>query len=61
MRLRIKRIGIAIAALLIAIPWVPVEPRNPAVNAAQTIYAMQAVPANVRMVFEDSCKDCHSK
>ncbi len=61
MRLRLKQIGMAATALFFVLQLVPVDTRNPPVNPAQTIYATQTVPPNVRSVFEGSCKDCHSQ
>jgi len=60
MRLRLKRIGIAIIAIFVAIQLVPVDTHNPAVNPARAIYATMPVPSSVRSVFDGSCRDCHS-
>jgi len=55
-----KRVGLAAGALLLGIQFIPVNRRNPPVDPSKTIYASQAVPANVRAVLERSCQDCHS-
>jgi Haem-binding domain len=46
--------------LLVAIQFVPVDNRNPPVQSANTIYSIEAVPQNVRAIFESSCTNCHS-
>ena len=60
MRLWLKRIGIATVFLLLAIQFVPVNRSNPAVDPSLSIYVAQPMPAEVKAVFERSCKDCHS-
>ena len=55
-----KRVGLGILAFLLAAQVVPVNRRNPPVDSSGTIYANQSVPANVKAVFERSCKNCHS-
>lgn len=56
----LKRIGLIIAALLLAAQLVPIDRRNPPIDPSQTIYATAAVPANVRAVLQGSCQNCHS-
>lgn len=46
--------------LLAGIQLIPVDIRNPPVQTANTIYAVENVPQNVRDVFESSCSSCHS-
>lgn len=55
-----KRVGFATAFLLIAIQFVPVNRNNPAGDPSRSIYVAQPMPADVKAVFERSCKDCHS-
>jgi len=56
----LKRYALLILLLLIAAQFVPVDTRNPPVQAANSIYAVEKVPAQVRTVFDSSCIDCHS-
>jgi hypothetical protein len=56
----IKRAGLATAFLLLAIQFIAVSRSNPAVDPSRTIYAAQPVPAEVKAVFERSCRNCHS-
>ena len=60
MRRWAKRTGFATAFLLLAIQLIPVNRGNPSVDPSQTIYAALPVPADVKAVFERSCKNCHS-
>ena len=60
MHLWVKRIGLATLVLLVAIQLIPVNRSNPSVAPSQTIYATLPVPAEVKEVFERSCKNCHS-
>ena len=60
MRLWAKRIGLATLVLLVAVQFIPVNRSNPRVDASRTIYASLPVPADVKAVFERSCKNCHS-
>ena len=60
MRQWVKRIGLATLFLLLAIQFIPVNRNNPAVYPSRSIYAAQPMPAEVRAVFERSCKDCHT-
>ena len=60
MRLWLRRIGLAIAVLVVAIQFVPVNRSNPRVEPTQTIYATMPVPAEVKAVFNGSCMNCHS-
>jgi len=46
--------------LLLAIQLIPVNRSNPSLDPSSTIYAAQPVPAEVKAVFERSCKNCHS-
>src|SRR5271169_2387850 len=55
-----KRTGLATGFLLLAIQVVPVNRNNPRVDPSRTIYATLPVPAEVKAVFERSCKNCHS-
>ncbi len=57
---RIKRISIAAVVLLAAIQFIPVNRNNPTVDLSQSIYASLPMPADVKSVFERSCKNCHS-
>jgi Haem-binding domain len=56
----VKKAGLATACLLLAIQLIPVNRSNPGGDLSRTIYATQAVPEDVKAVFERSCKNCHS-
>ncbi len=56
----VKKAGLATAFLLLAIQLIPVNRSNPSLDLSETIYAAQPVPAEVKTVFERSCKNCHS-
>jgi uncharacterized membrane protein len=56
----VKRIGLATLFLLLTIQFIPVDRNNPGVKTAWAIYAAQPFPADVKAVFERSCKNCHS-
>jgi uncharacterized membrane protein len=56
----VKKAGLATAFLLLAIQLIPVNRTNPVVDPPKTIYASQAVPEDVKAVFERSCRNCHS-
>lgn len=60
MRCWIKRFTVAIAFLLLATQLVRVDRSNPEVDPSHTIYSTLTMPADVRAVFEQSCKNCHS-
>jgi hypothetical protein len=55
-----KQALVALLVVFLGIQFVPVERRNPPVQAEQTIFAVEPVPPAVRAVFETSCLDCHS-
>jgi len=55
-----KRVGIALATLLIGIQFVPVARSNAPVHPATGIYTSEPVPSPVRSVLESSCQNCHS-
>jgi hypothetical protein len=55
-----KKIGLAILVLLVAFQFIPANRSNPTVEPSQTIYVTLPVPADVKTVFERSCKNCHS-
>jgi Haem-binding domain len=59
-RLWVKRIGLAILVLAVAIQFIRVNRSNPGVDPSQTIYATLQVPGDVKTVFERSCTNCHS-
>jgi len=56
----VERVGLATWFLLLVIQLIPVNRSNPVINPSMTIYATQPVPADVKAVFERSCKNCHS-
>ncbi len=56
----IKRIGVTTVILLVVVQFIPVNRNNPRVNPSRTIYASLPMPAEVKSVFERSCKNCHS-
>jgi Haem-binding domain len=57
---QLKRIGLAILILLLVIQFIPVTRNNSKVDPSITIYATMPVPADVKAVFERSCKNCRS-
>jgi len=40
--------------------FIPVDRTNPSVDPSHTIYATLELPPGVKVVFERSCRDCHS-
>ena len=56
----VRKLGLAVLALLVAIQFIPVNRNNPCTDPRQTIYATLTVPASVRTVFERSCQNCHT-
>jgi hypothetical protein len=58
--LPVKRIAVATAFLLVAFQLIPIDRSNPVVGPSRTIYATLTMPAEVKTVFERSCKNCHS-
>jgi len=59
MRSRTKLV-IAGVALFAGLQAIPVDRRNPPVQASRTIFANEALPAKVATVLRRSCQDCHS-
>jgi len=57
---QLKRVVFALALLLILIQLLPVDTSNPTVQPANSIYMVEAVPENVRVIFDSSCSNCHS-
>ena len=57
---QLKRIVLALALLMILVQLLPVDISNPTVQPANSIYAVEAVPDNVRAIFDSSCNNCHS-
>ena len=53
-----KLVGL-VALVIAGVQLIPVDRSNP-VEASHAIYASEPVPASVRAIFEDSCKNCHS-
>ena len=60
MRRWVKRLGVATVFLFLATQFIPLNRSNPSVDPSQTIYATLPMPAEVKDVFERSCKNCHS-
>ena len=60
MRTVAKRLGLAALAVAAGVQLFPVDCSNPPVEPSHAIYASQPMPANVRSIFEDSCRNCHS-
>jgi hypothetical protein len=56
----LRRIGIALLAVLVVAQLIPVNRRNPGFDPAKTIYAKEKIPEPVKKVFERSCANCHS-
>ena len=46
--------------LLLGIQLIPAPVRNPPVQQANTLYAVENVPPDVRSIFDASCNNCHS-
>ncbi len=59
-RVTAKRAGLGVAALVAGAQLIPVARSNPSIQPTNVIYATQAVPAEVRSIFDGSCKNCHS-
>lgn len=51
---------IVLVVVFLALQFVRPEFSNPAVVESETLYAGTAVPADVQVVLERSCNDCHS-
>ena len=60
MRRFAKRLAVATGFLLLAIQIVPVNHANSSVDPSRSLYASLPVPADVKAVFDRSCKNCHS-
>ncbi len=56
----LKRIGLLLLLLAIAIQFVPVNRTNPAVDPNQDYLKVSAAPAEVARLLKASCYDCHS-
>ncbi len=56
----LKRIGLLLLLLAIAIQFVPVNRTNPAVDLNQDYLKVSAAPAEVARILRASCYDCHS-
>lgn len=46
--------------LAVGLQFILVDTRNPATASASSIYAIEAVPPDVRAIFDSSCGNCHS-
>jgi hypothetical protein len=60
MRVWLKTGIVATVFLLLAIQFVPVNRSSAATDSSQSVYVAQPMPAEVKAIFERSCKDCHS-
>lgn len=56
----IKRIGLALLAILLVIQFFGIDKENPPVEAEQEFMAIVSPPADVKEMLETSCYDCHS-
>ena len=56
----LKRVGLAVAALVVVAQLVPVDRRNPPSNSSMAIEASQKLPTPVERVLRSSCLNCHS-
>lgn len=56
----LKRLGIVLAILAIAIQFIPVNHQNPAVDPKQDYLAVSGAPAEVGRILKAACYDCHS-
>jgi len=54
------KVAIAGIAVFAGLQAIPVDRRNPPVEASRTIFAREALPAKVESVLRRSCQDCHS-
>ena len=60
MRIPWKAIGLSGLAIVLGIQLVRPDRTNPPVDASHGIEANLDVPADVRAIFERSCRDCHT-
>lgn len=60
MRLRSRRVGLALLVLLIAVQFFPVDRRNPSADPSKSINVTERLPLTVQTVFRGSCVNCHS-
>ncbi len=56
-----KRSALIALVLLLAIQVLPVKRDNAPITGAQTIYAAEPMPQQVRTVLQHSCSNCHSE
>ena len=56
----LKRVLFILTAVLIGIQFVRPSRVNPPVDETHTLYATEQVPADVRVILDRSCVDCHS-
>jgi len=56
----IKRIGLALLAVLVVIQFFGIDKENPPVDSSQDFMAVAAPPADVAEMLKTACYDCHS-
>ncbi len=59
-RSALKRLGVLVLVLLVAIQFFGPKRTNPSVDASKTLQAATAVPADVTAILARSCDDCHT-
>jgi hypothetical protein len=60
MRKILKWLGVAIAAVFLALQFVQPAKTNPLIDPARSIQAHAQVTPEVAAIFERACRDCHS-
>lgn len=56
----LKRLGIVLAILVIAIQFIPVNHQNPTVDPQKDYLVVSKAPAEVGKILKAACYDCHS-
>jgi hypothetical protein len=60
MKKALKIVVVVVVVLLVLIQFVRPDRTNPPIDPAEALEASMQVPADVRMVLNRSCADCHS-
>jgi len=55
-----KKIGIAIVAILVIMQFFQIDKTNPAVDASKDFIMMANPPQEVKLILKQACYDCHS-
>lgn len=56
----LKRLGIVVVVLAIAIQFIPVNHQNPTVDPKQDYLTVSGAPTEVGRILKAACYDCHS-